>query len=163
VGDYLAGGEAHMRGIEFEINGEILPNWEAMAGYTYTDTQFKNTTRAAGSEFYTPEHMIQLFTKYTFDGSGTWTDGIFVGGGVKLFSSFKNISRTAAGGATTIEAPGYGVVDLQAGYKFNENLTASLSVNNVFDKKYYERVGGTSVFNFYGEPRNVVFKLNATF
>lgn len=162
-GYYLAAGEAHMRGIEFEINGEILPNWEAMAGYTYTDTQFKNTTRAAGSEFYTPEHMVQLFTKYTFDGSGTWTDGIFVGGGVKLFSSFQNISRTAAGGATTIEAPGYGVVDLQAGYKFNENLTASLSVNNVFDKKYYERVGGTSVFNFYGEPRNVVFKLNATF
>ncbi len=163
LGKYTAGGEAHMRGIEFEINGEILPNWEAMAGYTYTDTKFKNTTTAAGSEFYTPEHMVQLFTKYTFNGSGTWTDGIFVGGGVKLFSSFKNISRTAAGGATTIEAPGYGVVDLQAGYNFNENLTASLSVNNVFDKKYYERVGGTSVFNFYGEPRNVVFKLNATF
>lgn len=168
LGDYLAGGEAHMRGIEFEINGEILPNWEAMAGYTYTDTKFKNTVGAAGSEFYTPEHMLQLFTKYTFDGSGTWTDGLFVGGGVKLFSSFKNISRsvnatTGATSATAIEAPGYGVVDLQAGYKFNENLTASLTVNNVFDKKYYERVGGTSVFNFYGEPRNVVFKLNATF
>ncbi len=168
LGDYLAGGEAHMRGIEFEINGEILPNWEAMAGYTYTDTRFKNTVGAAGSEFYTPEHMIQLFTKYTFDGSGTWTDGLFVGGGVKLFSSFKNVSRsvnakTGATSATAIEAPGYGVVDLQAGYKFNENLTASLSVNNVFDKKYYERVGGTGVFNFYGEPRNVVFKLNATF
>ncbi len=163
LGDYLAAGEAHMRGIEFEINGEILPNWEAMAGYTYTDTQFKSTANAAGSEFYTPEHMLQFFTKYTFDGKGNWTDGIFVGGGVKLFSSFKNISRTATGGATAIEAPGYGVVDLQAGYKFNENLTASLTVNNVFDKKYYERVGGTSVFNFYGEPRNVVFKLNATF
>ena len=168
LGDYLAGGEAHMRGIEFEINGEILPNWEAMAGYTYTDTKFKNTVGAAGSEFYTPEHMLQLFTKNTVDGSGTWTDGLFVGGGVKLFSSFKNISRsvnatTGATSATAIEAPGYGVVDLQAGYKFNENLTASLTVNNVFDKKYYERVGGTSVFNFYGEPRNVVFKLNATF
>ncbi len=44
------------------------------------------------------------------------------------------------------------MVDLQAGYKFNENLTASLTVNNVFDKKYYERVGGTSVFNFYDLP-----------
>jgi outer membrane receptor for ferric coprogen and ferric-rhodotorulic acid len=91
------------------------------------------------------------------------TDGIFVGGGVKVFSSFKNISRTAAGGATTIEAPGYGVVDLQAGYKFNEHVTATLAVNNVFDKKYYERVGGTSVFNFYGEPRSVSFKLGTTF
>lgn len=160
---YLAVGKAHMRGVEFEVNGEVLPNWEAMAGYTYTDTKYENTTRAAGSEFYTPEHMVQLFTKYTFDGRGDWTDGFFVGGGVKLFSSFKNIARTAAGGATTISAPGYGVFDLQAGYKFNEQLTASLSVNNVFNKTYYERVGGTSVFNFYGEPRSFVFKIGATF
>lgn len=159
----LALGEAHLRGVEFEVNGEILPNWEGMVGYTYTDTEYSNTQRAAGAEFYTPEHMLQLFTKYTFSGRGDWTDGIFIGGGVKVFSSFKNISRTAAGGATTIEAPGYGVVDLQAGYKFNEHVTASLALNNVFDKKYYERVGGTSVFNFYGEPRNVVFKLSTTF
>ncbi len=160
---YLALGKAHMRGIEFEVNGEILPNWEAMAGYTYTDTEYKNTTRAAGSEYYTPEHMVQLFTKYTFEGTGNWTDGFFVGGGVKLFSSFKNVSRTAAGGATTINAPGYGVVDLQAGYKFNDHVTASLTVNNVFNKTYYERVGGTSVFNFYGEPRSFVFKIGTTF
>lgn len=163
AGDYLPLGKAHLRGIEFEVNGEILPNWEAMAGYTYTDTKYQNTTRAAGSEFYTPEHMIQLFTKYTLDGRGDWTDGIFVAGGVKLFSSFQNVARTATGGATAINAPGYGVVDLQAGYKFNEHLTASLAVNNVFDKNYYERVGGTSVFNFYGEPRSFVFKLGATF
>lgn len=160
---YLALGKAHMRGIEFEVNGEILPNWEATAGYTYTDTEYKNTTRAAGSEYYTPEHMVQLFTKYTFEDTGNWTDGFFVGGGVKLFSSFKNVSRTAAGGATTINAPGYGVVDLQAGYKFNEHVTASLTVNNVFNKTYYERVGGTSVFNFYGEPRSFVFKIGTTF
>lgn len=163
TGDYLALGKAHLKGIEFEVNGEVLPYWEVTAGYTYTDTVYEDTQRAAGSEFYTPEHMLQLFTKYTFNGRGDWTDGIFVGGGVKVFSSFKNISRTAAGGATTIEAPGYGVVDLQAGYKFNDHVTATLAVNNVFDKKYYERVGGTSVFNFYGEPRSVSFKLGTTF
>lgn len=160
---YLAQGEAHMKGVEAEISGEILPFWEATAAYTYTNTEFKNTRRAAGSEFYTPEHMVQLWTKYTFDGRGDWTDGIFVGGGVKLFSSFKNIARTAAGGATTFNAPGYGVVDVQAGYKFNEHVTASLTVNNIFDKSYYERVGGNSVFNFYGEPRSVTFKIGTKF
>lgn len=167
-GSSLALGEANLRGIEVEVNGEILPNWEATAGYTYTKTSYSNTGRAAGSEFYTPEHMLQLFTKYTFDGRGNWTDGLFVGGGVKVFSAFSNISRqvnanTGAVTTTTINAPGYAVVDLQAGYRFNENVTASLTVNNVFDKKYYERVGGNSVFNFYGEPRSVVFKLGTTF
>jgi outer membrane receptor for ferric coprogen and ferric-rhodotorulic acid len=112
--------------------------------------------------------MLQLWTKYTFDGRGDWTDGLFVGGGIKVFSSFKNISRavnatTGAASATAIEAPGYAVIDLQAGYKFSDNVTATLTVNNVFDEKYYERVGGTSVFNFYGEPRSVSFKLATTF
>jgi len=167
-GSSLALGEANLRGIELEVNGEILPNWDATAGYTYTKTSYSNTGRASGSEFYTPEHMVQLFTKYTFDGRGDWTDGIFVGGGVKLFSAFSAIGRqvnatTGAVTATTVKAPGYAVVDLQAGYKFNENVTASLTVNNLFDRKYYERVGGNSVFNFYGEPRSVVFKLGATF
>lgn len=107
--------------------------------------------------------MFHLWTTYSFDENHGVLDGAFVGAGLRAYSSFKNISRTAAGGATTIEAPGYAVVDLQAGYKFNEHLTAVLSVNNVFDKKYYERVGGTSVFNFYGEPRSFNFKLTGTF
>jgi outer membrane receptor for ferric coprogen and ferric-rhodotorulic acid len=163
VGKYLAAGEAHLRGVEAELSGQLMQNWEVALGYTYTDTEYKNTRTAAGSEFYTPEHMLQLWTKYTFDGHDNWTDGLFVGGGLKVFSSFRNIARTAAGGATTIEAPGYAVVDLQAGYKFSDNVTATLTVNNVFDEKYYERVGGVSVFNFYGEPRSVSFKLATTF
>ena len=50
-----------------------------------------------------------------------------------------------------------------AGYKLNDNLTATLNINNVFDKKYYSRVGGNSVFNFYGEPRSAQFRLSAKF
>lgn len=168
LGSYLGLGEAHLRGVEAELSGKVMENWEVAFGYTYTDTEYKNTTRAAGSEFYTPEHMLQLWTKYTFDGRGDWTDGLFVGGGVKVFSSFRNVSRavnatTGVATATTIEAPAYAVVDLQAGYKFSDNITATLTVNNLFDEKYYERVGGTSVFNFYGEPRSVSFKLATTF
>ncbi|CAI9417484.1 Fe(3+)-pyochelin receptor [Pleomorphomonas sp. T1.2MG-36] len=168
LGSYLGVGKAHLRGLEAELSGKVMENWEVAFGYTYTDTEYKNTTRAAGSEFYTPEHMLQLWTKYTFDGRGDWSDGLFVGGGVKVFSSFKNVSRAVNAGtgvatATAIEAPAYAVVDLQAGYKFSDNVTATLTVNNVFDEKYYERVGGTSVFNFYGEPRSVSFKLATTF
>ena len=168
LGSYLGVGKAHLRGLEAELSGKVMENWEVAFGYTYTDTEYKNTTRAAGSEFYTPEHMLQLWTKYTFDGRGDWSDGLFVGGGVKVFSSFKNVSRavnasTGVAAATAIEAPAYAVVDLQAGYKFSDNVTATLTVNNVFDEKYYERVGGTSVFNFYGEPRSVSFKLATTF
>lgn len=163
LSSYLANGEANIQGVELEVSGTILDGWEATAAYTFTDTEFKSTNRAAGSEFYTPEHMVQLWTKYTFDDRTPALDGFFIGGGVKVFSSFKNISRTAAGGGTSIEAPGYAVVDFQAGYRFNEHVTASLTVNNLFDRKYYERVGGTSVFNFYGEPRTAVLRIGTTF
>lgn len=159
-GSSAALGEVHVHGIETEITGELMPNLQATAAYTYTETEFRNTATASGSQFYTPEHMVQLWTKYTLDGRYGALEGAFIGGGVKIFSAFKTVTPS---NGFTINAPGYAVVDLQAGYRFNENLSASLTVNNLFDKKYYERVGGNSVFNFYGEPRNIAFKLSATF
>lgn len=161
TGYYLAQGEAHMRGLELEATGNLGHGWEVVAGYTYTDTEFDNTNTAAGSEFYSPEHMLQLWGKYRFQQPG-WNK-VQIGAGIKAFSDFKNITRTATGGATTIEGSGYAVVDLMASYDVAENVTASLSINNLFDKSYYERVGGTSVFNFYGEPRSVTLKIAAKF
>jgi outer membrane receptor for ferric coprogen and ferric-rhodotorulic acid len=163
-GSFLAQGEARLQGFELEATGSLTPNWQIAGGYTYTDTEFVSTASAAGAEFYTPEHMFQLWTKYTFDERHGILDKAFIGGGVKVFSSFRNLSRTAAGGITSdIRAPGYAVVDIQAGYQFNEHLTAVVSVNNLFDEKYYERVGGLPVFNFYGAPRNVNFKISTQF
>lgn len=164
----LAQGEARLQGIETELTGALTPNWQVAGGYTYTRSEFVNTGLAAGAEFYTPEHMLQLWTKYSFDERHGVLNKAFVGAGVKAFSSFRNVSRsinpaTRVVTSTEVEAPGYAVVDLQAGYNFNEHVSAVLSVNNVFDEKYYERVGGTAVFNFYGAPRNVSFKLNAQF
>ena len=156
----LAQGEATVQGLELEATGNLAPNWELSAGYTYTDTDFENTETAAGSEFYTPQHMLQLWTKYRFDQPG-W-EGLSIGGGIRAFSDFRNIARTSAG-STTIEAPGYAVADLMASYDITDTVTATLNVNNLFDKTYYERVGGTSVFNFYGAPRNVSLRIGARF
>jgi len=160
-GYYLAQGKAHMRGLEIEASGSPLPGWELTAGYTYTDSEFEDTETAAGSEFYSPRHMLQIWSKYRFQQPG-W-DRLQLGAGIKAFSSFKNVTRSAAGTSSTIEAPGYAVVDLMASYDITDQVAASVTVNNVFDKSYYERVGGTSVFNFYGESRSVNFKLSAKF
>jgi TonB-dependent siderophore receptor len=155
----LAQGEVEVSGFELEMSGTVLPGLEVAGGYTYTDSRYLNTA-AAGQTFstYTPRHMLQLWTKYAFDESHGILDGVFIGGGVTAFSSFSSVS-----GPITIKAPGYATVDLFAGYNFNENVTATLSVNNVFDKKYYARVGSNSVFNFYGEPLNANLRLSAKF
>ncbi|WP_205520673.1 TonB-dependent siderophore receptor [Propylenella binzhouense] len=154
-GFQIAQGEVEADGIEIEASGTVLPGWEVTAGYTYTHTEYLNT-EAAGEPFstYTPEHMLQLWTKYTFDDRFGMLSGAYVGGGLKVFSEFSS---------GDIEAPGYTVVDLLAGYSFNDRFDAKLVVNNVFDEKYYARVGGTSVFNFYGEPRSATLKVSARF
>ncbi|MBO0903736.1 TonB-dependent siderophore receptor [Jiella sonneratiae] len=158
-GNYVALGEVEARGVELEIAGELLPDWQVQAGYTYTETEYVEGS-SAGSVFspYTPEHQLQLWTDYTFHSADAWWDGLSIGGGVKVYSDFSAVS-----GSTTIEAPGYEVVDLQLGYEFNENLSAKLRINNLFDEKYYARVGSTSVFNFYGEERNAMLTLKAKF
>ena len=158
-GASIAQGEVEVQGIEVEASGSPLPGWEIAGGYTYTDSTYLNTAQA-GQTFstYTPQHMFQLWTKYAFDERFGAFEGVFVGGGVTAFSSFSSVS-----GGVTIKAPGYVTADLMAGYRINDNFTATLNVNNIFDEKYYSRVGGTSVFNFYGEPRSATFRLSAKF
>ena len=48
------------------------------------------------------------------------------------------------------EQGSYGIVDLMARYKINENLTANLNINNLFNEKYHL----TTLNSYYGAPTN---------
>lgn len=151
-GFFLAQGEVEVQGIEIEASGSPLPGLQVAAGYTYTDTQIITGGSGVFSTF-TPEHQVQLWAKYAFQNID-WLDGAWIGGGVKAFS------ETSSG---SITAPSYMVVDLAAGYEITDHLAISANIDNVLDEKYYARVGGTSVFNFYGAPRTASLRLKATF
>ncbi|HEY9572529.1 MAG TPA: hypothetical protein VIR76_05345 [Pusillimonas sp.] len=62
-------------------------------------------------------------------------------------------------GGVRIHGSGYTVVNGQIGYQFNKTSNVSLTVNNLLDKKYYEKVSGVSRQNFYGEPRSIMLAL----
>ena len=53
----------------------------------------------------------------------------------------------------------YTVVSLMSRYEFDRHLSASLNVNNLFDKKYYDNVG---FYNgvYLGDPRTVTLSLD---
>ncbi|MFG1478078.1 TonB-dependent siderophore receptor [Xanthobacter sp. V4C-4] len=156
---YVASGEVEVSGWEAEVSGRLAPGWDIYAGYTYTETEYLTATVAqlqSGFSTYTPKHNYNLWTKYEFqDGA---LRGFHVAGGVKILSSF----YTKSGGVKLTE-DGYTVVDAQAGYKFNDNWKATVTVTNLFDEVYYQRVGSTSLFNFYGEPRGYWLKVSATY
>lgn len=156
---YVAAGETQVSGYELEISGRLAPGWEVFAGYTYTETEYLTATAAqlaTGFSTYTPRNNFNLWTKYEFQ--DPMLKGLSVGAGIKHLSSFYTTS-----GGVTLTAPAYTTVDAQIGYKFNEHFQATLTATNIFDEVYYTRVGSTSLFNFYGEPRAYWLKLSATY
>ncbi|MBK1665233.1 hypothetical protein CKO38_13000 [Rhodospirillum rubrum] len=50
--------------------------------------------------------------------------------------------------------------DVLASYRLTEAVTATLNVNNIFDKTYYSSIGA---IGYYGEPRNVLLSVKASF
>jgi outer membrane receptor protein involved in Fe transport len=73
-------------------------------------------------------------------------------------SSFYSLS-----GATRFEAPGYTIASAQIGYELSRRLALTLTVNNVLDEKYYEKVSAASRQNFYGEPLNATLAVRTVF
>jgi len=50
------------------------------------------------------------------------------------------------------------LLNLAASYRFSDNITASLNINNLLDKDYYSRMGFYNGVH-WGEPRNVTLNL----
>lgn len=151
-----AAGEVRSRGVEAQVSGSPLPQWDLSAGYAYVLTDIVEGTASTKGETFSPEtpkHIANLWAKYTF--SGGPLDALSLGGGVKKVSSFYSQSS-----GTRWVQDGYAVVDALAGYNINEKFDLSLNVNNVFDKKYYEKMSSGRQF-YYGEPRSAMLTLRA--
>ncbi|HEY0946689.1 MAG TPA: TonB-dependent siderophore receptor [Opitutaceae bacterium] len=156
---YLPSGEVEVRGFEAELSGQLLPGWEVMTGYAYTETEYlAGTPSQVGAVFntWTPKHHYTLWTRYDFQGSAL--RGWSVGGGVKVISRFYGQS-----GAIRVVENGYAVVDLLAAYRFNDRLELKLTVNNALDEVYYTRLASPVTFNYYGEPRSALAKVTYKF
>lgn len=147
-----AAGEVESKGIEFEVAGQLTPNWQMTAGYTYTKAKYTQATSsaAAGSPFATdqPRHLFKLFTTYRLPGNlSAWR----VGGGLRVQSDIYKDT-----GSIRIRQGGYALVDMMVAWQATSNLDLRLNVYNLFDKYYYESVGSPTNGNGFGSPRNVL-------
>ncbi|WP_296268713.1 TonB-dependent siderophore receptor [Pseudomonas sp. UBA6562] len=144
----VASGKTRVKGAELEVSGKLTPNWELLAGYTWMDTETVKGD-AQTTFFIMPRQQASLWTKYTLDQGPL--QGLAVGGGISAMSDFY-----AENGGVRIDAPGYATVDALVSYPVTSKLTATLNVNNLFDRDYLSRVGSTSTFNFYGPSRSMM-------
>ena len=149
----IAAGKVRSQGLEAEVSGRLTPNWDVSAGYAYTDTEYVDAPaeqkgRSFATEF--PKNTFNLWTKYRLPES---IAPAWVGGGVRYAGK-----TYVDDGTHRWDQGGFTVASLQAGYRFTPQLEATLTVNNLFDKYYYERYGWTRQV-YFGEPRNAIATL----
>lgn len=144
---YIAQKGLRSRGLELELVGQAARGWNVSAGYAFT-----STTDAQGERTMTqiPRHSVKLFSTYRLPALPALT----VGGGVTWQT------ETGYPGATSYIQGSYALVNALVRYEINRNLTASLNVNNLFDRTYYT---GTATRGLYGTPRNAVATLTYRF
>ncbi|MDM0026212.1 TonB-dependent siderophore receptor [Variovorax saccharolyticus] len=150
------------KGIEAELNGQIAPGWNLQAGYTYNHVRDAEGERVYGATLMAsqPAQMLRLSTSYRLPGA--WQK-LTIGGGVSWQSAFYGkVWNPAAGDYAIIEQKPYALVALMARYEFSKQLSATLNINNLFDKKYYAGLGLFET-GFYGAPRNAMLTMRYQF
>ena len=150
--DYAYKGiNAKTKGYEAEISGELMPGWQLQAGYTHKVSRDQSGKKVSTWE---PEDQINLYTRYKLTGA---LDKLTLGGGVRWQSTgWQVLTNWGKGGAQEkFSQDPYWLVDLMARYQLTEQLSATLNVNNVFDKSYYTNIGFYNS-SYSGDPRNVM-------
>jgi len=157
---FIAEGAVRTQGVELEISGRPVPQWLITGGYTYADTEYLRDRDGAGDPTanegqpfasFTPKHMLRLWTNYRFGER-------FSAGGSVSYQSKWTQSNTA-----TYSQEGYVLADLYVGYDVVPGVTASVNVNNLFDKTYFTSISSTAFGNRYGAPRSATFTLRGRF
>lgn len=144
------------RGVDLEVNGELAPGWQLSASYSYGTTEDANGTRI---RTIFPRQMAKLWTSYRLPGA--WSQ-LTLGGGVNWQDRIY-YNAVSSGLALHGEQKAYAVAHLMARYEFSRQLSGTVNVNNVFNKKYLQGLDTTFYTGIYAPTRNVQLTLRYTF
>lgn len=177
---YLASAKVRSEGLEAELTGQIMPGWQMWAGYTFNQNSYETGYASKDGTNYhsqTPKHLFRMWTSTQLPGRlSRWN----VGGGVNLQSAnFKsgkvcvekavfvyqgvNYEYCARTAPYDFVAGFWAVFSARAEYRIDDKWSAALSLNNLTDRTYYQTVGDPNSGNWYGEPRNFLLTVHATF
>lgn len=141
------------RGWELEVSGQITPAWQLQAGLSHSVS--RNQGQRVST--LTPANQVSLYTSYKLSGPFA---GLTLGGGARWQDKTWGDIATPSDNTTRHTVKGYWLMDLMARYDFSKQLSASVAVNNVLDKKYYTIFDAYSTYT-WGAPRSV--KLSMTY
>jgi outer membrane receptor for ferric coprogen and ferric-rhodotorulic acid len=165
---YLSDGSNKSKGVDVEVNGALTAGWLIGAGYTFNSNHnFEGGDLSSA----TPRHLLKVWSSTQLPGEfQRWT----IGGSVQAQSSnyasgFTCPQPNQQGDCMVaeqiireVQGP-FALMSLRVGYQVNAHLRAALSINNVFDRIYYQTIGFPAGGNWYGEPRNVLVRIDGRY
>lgn len=156
-------GSERTKGVELEINAQLLDDWQIAVGYAYLDatvTESNDPVRVGSRLTNVAKNSANLWSRY--DVTAGPLAGLGLGLGVVYTAERSGILPTTAS-PDEMRLPAYTVVDVAISYDF-EPYTLNLKVGNVLDEVYYESAGFTGQIQIWpGAPRNVSLSLRRRF
>lgn len=150
---YVAVNGTKSFGWEADIAGQLTSKWRATAGVTRV-----KTTRNANDLTYAnlPEWLVKLGTQYRFSGE---LQPLEVGGELLWQGRMDAVNVPSPSGPTRVTQSPFGLVNLNASWRFTEATSVNLAVTNALDKTYW----ATLDYANYGEPRFISLTLRTRF
>ena len=160
---YIQVGQSVSKGVELDVNGEILPGLNILANYAFTDykvTKSEDVLNPVGTRMPgNAKHEFNVWMKYQVLG------GLFKGFNVSLgeTSLLDRSTWTFADGVNEKSMPNYIRVDGSLGWK-NDKISVLLNVNNIMDAYLFSGCKYGNYYVWQSEPgRNFRFTLSYNF
>jgi len=151
----IATGEQRSQGIELDVIGEILPGWNIIASYAYTDAEVTEDegsllegNRLAG----VPEHTASLWSTYEIQSGDL--QGLGFGLGLFFVGKRQDFDNS-------FSVPSYLRTDASLFYR-RDNWRAGINFRNLFNIDYIEAVDDRARIT-PGAPFTIVGSVSVTF
>lgn len=141
---YYEAQDTTAKGFEIEVSGRVANHWLLSGGFTRLKIHDDQGQRA---QTFIPRTSIKLAATYEVP---EWRD-------LKLGAQFRyqsGISATDDSAGLPITQKGYALLDLLAGIRLVDHVSASVNVRNVTNKKYLNSLEWGQAF--YAAPRSVI-------
>ncbi|WP_233584888.1 TonB-dependent siderophore receptor [Aquabacterium soli] len=150
---YVAVNGTKSFGWEADIAARLNSNWQATAGVTRV-----KTTRNAFDLTYAnlPEWLVKLGTQYRFSGV---LQPVELGAQLLWQGQMDAVNVPSPSGRTKVKQSPFGLLNLNASWRFTEATSVNLAVTNALDKHYL----ATLDYANYGEPRFISLTLRTRF
>ena len=125
-------GEQRSRGIELDVRGEILPGWNIITSYAYTDAEITedDNSEAEGNRLVgVPENAASLWTTYEIQNGNL--QGLGFGAGLFLLGEREGDTDNS------FQVPSYTRTDASIFYQ-RDKWRAAVNFKNLFDIDYIE-------------------------